>query len=554
MPETLSKLPAPPSSPRCQGGPPHSPHVPKPAALALRFQGPLLADPVPRPPRSSQTDSWCPGVSRAWGDTRAGPLVPVAAAQVRGQGQDGIWVPSKCQAVAWRLFASISPPTLWGTLPGSWAQGRAKAGALGTETAHKPVREEFPAGRRAADRQMGEQVERSGAAPRKKTAKTTSCAKLLSPAFIECGVCPTPSGWGPRPRHSAAPTSLLPVGGVEAQGGPQGEVGEEDAGHVLQLGVGAQGLEVLHVAPEVGGGERPVRQGRRLGVGVWRETTGLRGWAVPPPWGTPSLGTPGGGWGGRGVPRPCPSGLPWGVGQRRGREGSLAPSMETPRRRQGLREGCRDKSLSLGVRMRCTEGARGLRRECRSPRGQSCVPRGWRTGPGQKPQCLQLFPLHRSGQEARSPRPPPRPPPPPHPAGQSRNEGTAVQYLCHPAQAWPLRGKGTAVTPEGPPGRTPPPTGRTAEHRGQHRGTEKPLTCQRPQQEAEGQPRHQTGLCLPQARPLTAHGAQVHLQQEEPRQVRPPLPSGPALPPHPHPQRGQLLGKPPSKRQISVFS
>ena len=71
---------------------------------------------------------------------------------------------------------------------------------------------------------------------------------------------------GPWPR-----CSLLSVGDMEAQGGPQGEVGEEGAGHVLQLGVGPQGLEVLHVVPEVRCGERPVGHGRQLGVGVWRE-------------------------------------------------------------------------------------------------------------------------------------------------------------------------------------------------------------------------------------------------------------------------------------------
>lgn len=91
----------------------------------------------------------------------------------------------------------------------------------------------------------------------------------LSQEFIKAEAAQLP--WGREPWPAC---SLLPVGDVEAQGGPQGEVGEEGAGHVLQLGVGPQGLEVLHVVPEVRRGERPVGHGWQLGVGVWREAHG----------------------------------------------------------------------------------------------------------------------------------------------------------------------------------------------------------------------------------------------------------------------------------------
>lgn len=62
--------------------------------------------------------------------------------------------------------------------------------------------------------------------------------------------------------------SVLLIGDMEAQRGPQREVREEGAGHLLKLGVGPQGLEVLHIVPEVRGGERPVGHGGRLRIGV----------------------------------------------------------------------------------------------------------------------------------------------------------------------------------------------------------------------------------------------------------------------------------------------
>lgn len=68
--------------------------------------------------------------------------------------------------------------------------------------------------------------------------------------------------------HQAGHHSVLLIGNMEAQGAPQGEVCKEGAGHVLDLGVGPQGLEVLHVVPEVRGGERPVGHGRQLRVRV----------------------------------------------------------------------------------------------------------------------------------------------------------------------------------------------------------------------------------------------------------------------------------------------
>lgn len=49
---------------------------------------------------------------------------------------------------------------------------------------------------------------------------------------------------------------LLPVGDVEAQGVPRGRWAKKVPGHVLQLGVGPQGLEVLHVVQEVRRGEK----------------------------------------------------------------------------------------------------------------------------------------------------------------------------------------------------------------------------------------------------------------------------------------------------------
>lgn len=71
-----------------------------------------------------------------------------------------------------------------------------------------------------------------------------------------------------RPGCQAGDPSLLLIGDMEAQGGSQGEVSEEGAGHVLDLGVGPQRLEELHVVPEVRGGEGPVGHGRQLGIWV----------------------------------------------------------------------------------------------------------------------------------------------------------------------------------------------------------------------------------------------------------------------------------------------
>lgn len=64
--------------------------------------------------------------------------------------------------------------------------------------------------------------------------------------------------------------SVLLVGNMEAQGASQREVCKEGSGHVLNLWVGTLGLEILHVVPEVRGGERPVGHGWWLGVGVWK--------------------------------------------------------------------------------------------------------------------------------------------------------------------------------------------------------------------------------------------------------------------------------------------
>lgn len=62
--------------------------------------------------------------------------------------------------------------------------------------------------------------------------------------------------------------SVLLVGDMEAQGASQREVCKERSGHVLNLGVGALGLEILHIVPEVRGGERPVGHGWWLCVGI----------------------------------------------------------------------------------------------------------------------------------------------------------------------------------------------------------------------------------------------------------------------------------------------
>lgn len=62
--------------------------------------------------------------------------------------------------------------------------------------------------------------------------------------------------------------SVFLVGDMEAQGAPQREVCKEGPGHVLDLWVCTLGLEILHVVPEVRGGERPVGHGWWLSVGV----------------------------------------------------------------------------------------------------------------------------------------------------------------------------------------------------------------------------------------------------------------------------------------------
>lgn len=69
-------------------------------------------------------------------------------------------------------------------------------------------------------------------------------------------------------RQQTGHCSVLLIGDMEAQGAPQREVGKEGSGHVLDLWVGTLGLEILHVVPEVRGGERPVGHGGWLSVGV----------------------------------------------------------------------------------------------------------------------------------------------------------------------------------------------------------------------------------------------------------------------------------------------
>lgn len=189
--------------------------------------------------------------------------------------------------------------------------------------------------------------------------KTKRVLCVLSQEFIAEAGAP---GWGP---------SVLLIGDVEAQGGAQGEVSEEGAGQVLDLGVGAQCLEVLHVVPEVRGGEGPVGHGGQLGVGVWK-TRGSRlgGWATGPARGRPPWRPRAGGgaqqcqrsegtlpagstaWVFLGPPRnppepghPRSSGgdlgpaLTLGDGQQRGEEeGSLAPVLDTLSKEESLGE------------------------------------------------------------------------------------------------------------------------------------------------------------------------------------------------------------------------
>lgn len=69
-------------------------------------------------------------------------------------------------------------------------------------------------------------------------------------------------------RQQTGYCSVLLVGDMESQGASQGEVCKEGSGHVLNLWVGTLGLEILHVVPEVGGGEGPVGHGWWLCVGV----------------------------------------------------------------------------------------------------------------------------------------------------------------------------------------------------------------------------------------------------------------------------------------------
>lgn len=54
--------------------------------------------------------------------------------------------------------------------------------------------------------------------------------------------------------------------GLVAQGVPEVLVGVEGAGQLVDVVVGADGAEVLHIVPEVRGGEGPVGHGRRLVV------------------------------------------------------------------------------------------------------------------------------------------------------------------------------------------------------------------------------------------------------------------------------------------------
>lgn len=57
---------------------------------------------------------------------------------------------------------------------------------------------------------------------------------------------------------------LMSLVGVVSQGVPEVLVGEEGPGHLVDLLVGPDGFEVLHIVPEVGGGVGPVGVSRRL--------------------------------------------------------------------------------------------------------------------------------------------------------------------------------------------------------------------------------------------------------------------------------------------------
>lgn len=82
----------------------------------------------------------------------------------------------------------------------------------------------------------------------------------------------------PAPACQSAPASVLsvlvPLVGLVAQGVPKVLVGVEGAGQLVDVVVGADGAEVLHVVPEVRGGEGPVGHGWWL---VIRHCRGNRG-------------------------------------------------------------------------------------------------------------------------------------------------------------------------------------------------------------------------------------------------------------------------------------
>lgn len=81
---------------------------------------------------------------------------------------------------------------------------------------------------------------------------------------------PAPASWSSPPITSV----LVPLVSLVAQGVPEVLVGVEGAGELVDVVVGADGAEVLHVVPEVRGGEGPVGHGWWLVIRHCRRSKG----------------------------------------------------------------------------------------------------------------------------------------------------------------------------------------------------------------------------------------------------------------------------------------